>query len=245
MAFAGAVCNVAPMPWARPENSKNQVNKAGDVVAGRAALSDMGFEEAMDVAGNWRSAHGYPLHKMYQCLARAAKRVDQKALVSKRQKRMPSIVAKLQRFEGMQLARIQDLGGCRAVVADIEHVNKLVSLHEGTDYEHFEREPKRKKDYIARPKDDGYRSVHLIYKYTGESQGGAFKGLTIEVQIRSRLQHAWATALETIDAFTGQGLKAHLRTGTDQQLKERWERFFLLVSILMAGHGTAPIYSAQ
>jgi putative GTP pyrophosphokinase len=35
-------------------------------------------------------------------------------------------------------------------------------------------------------------------------------------------------------------LKAHLRTGTDQQLKERWERFFLLVSILMAGIEQRP-----
>jgi len=88
-------------------------------------------------------------------------------------------------------------------------------------------------DYIEQPKDDGYRSVHLVYKYQGDSQKGAFKGLRIEIQLRSRLQHAWATALETIDTFTGQSLKA---SGGE----ENWKRFFALISAAMAKHEKRP-----
>jgi hypothetical protein len=195
----------------------------------------MVFYQALDISGNWRSSHGYPLHVMYQCLQRAARKVDQRALVSKRQKRMPSIIAKLRRERTMQLTQMQDLGGCRAMVRSIAKTDALVALFEATEFEAFELDGSKKKDYIANPKSDGYRSVHLIYKYRGESQGGAFKGLKIEVQIRSRLQHAWATALETIDAFTGQRLKTRL--GEDlwtQAFMEPWKRFFVIVAAFMA-----------
>jgi putative GTP pyrophosphokinase len=227
-------CDDSDMPWTKPENSRNQINKAGDLISARVALSDMSLDDALDIAGNWRSSHGYPLHVMYQCLQRAAERTDRRALVSKRQKRMPSIVAKLKRQKTMQLSQIQDLGGCRAVVQTIRKTDELVSLFEETEFDAFELDPGKKKDYIANPKDDGYRSVHLIYKYRGESQGGAFKGLRVEVQIRSRLQHAWATALETIDAFKGQGLKSGIGEGP-------WKRFFVLVSAFMARGEKRPL----
>jgi hypothetical protein len=223
------------MPWTKPDNSRNQIKKARSVISGRVALSAMGFGQALDISGNWRSSHGYPLHVMYQCLQRAAKEVDRHGLVSKRQKRMPSIIAKLRREETMQLTQMQDLGGCRAAVRSIGKTDQLVKLFQARNFEAFELDPSKTKDYITNPKEDGYRSVHLIYKYRGDSQGGAFKGLKIEVQIRSRLQHAWATALETIDAFTGQRLKTRLGEHFwDQAAMEPWKRFFVIVSALMA-----------
>jgi hypothetical protein len=76
--------------------------------------------------------------------------------------------------------------------------------------------------------------VHLVYRYTGECQRGAYKGLKIEIQIRSRLQHAWATALEIIDTFTGQGLKS---AGG----KDDWKRFFALMGTAMALTEKRPI----
>jgi hypothetical protein len=229
------------MPWTKPDNSRNQIKKAGSVISGRVALSTMAFNQALDIAGNWRSSHGYPLHVMYQCLLRAAREVDKRSLVSKRQKRMPSIIAKLRREETMQLTQMQDLGGCRAMVRSIGKTDELVSLFEAREFEAFELDVSKKKDYVANPKPDGYRSVHLIYKYRGDSQGGAFRGLKIEVQIRSRLQHAWATALETIDAFTGQRLKTRLGEHFwDQAAMEPWKRFFVIVSAFMALHEKRP-----
>lgn len=69
--------------------------------------------------------------------------------------------------------------------------------------------------------------MHLIYEYQGRSQDGAFCGLKLEVQIRSVLQHAWATALETIDTFTYQAVKSRL--GNDL-----WKRFFALTATAIA-----------
>jgi hypothetical protein len=131
----------------------------------------------------------------------------------------------------MQLSTMQDLGGCRAVVRTVANVDRLVEIYEGvpTSAANFIG----KKDYILEPKPDGYRGVHLIYEYQGKSQEGAFCGLKIEVQIRSRLQHAWATALETIDTFTDQALKSGF--GNDQ-----WKRFFALTATAIAMREKRP-----
>jgi hypothetical protein len=66
-----------------------------------------------------------------------------------------------------------------------------------------------------------------------------YNGLRIEVQIRSAFQHAWATALETIDTFTFQGLKSGLG-------KPDWRRFFVLASSFIADmEGRAPVPGIQ
>lgn len=61
------------------------------------------------------------------------------------------------------------------------------------------------KDYIHQPKKNGYRSLHLICQHDSSLTG--LKGLYCEIQIRTRLQHEWATALETYDVVCGSGLK--------------------------------------
>jgi hypothetical protein len=130
---------------------------------------------------------------------------------------------------------MQDLGGCRAIVRNVKKVDELVKIYEANPSQALEFV--KKFDYIndnPGPKNDGYRSVHLVYKYRGNCQSGAYKGLKIEIQIRSRLQHAWATALEIIDTFTGQGLKLNL--GDDE-----WKRFFALMGTAMALREKRPI----
>jgi hypothetical protein len=47
------------------------------------------------------------------------------------------------------------------------------------------------------------------------------------MQLRSRLQHAWATAVETIGEFIGQALKSNLGTAA-------WLRFFQLMASAIA-----------
>ncbi len=127
---------------------------------------------------------------------------------------------------------MQDLGGCRAVVNTIEQVDALVLR--------CERRPgtvarfQGKKDYISKPKPDGYRGVHLVYAYNSRHENqSCYDGLQIEIQIRSRYQHAWATAVEIIDTFTGQGLKSGL--GDDS-----WKRFFVLISSFIAAIEKRP-----
>src|SRR5438270_11039884 len=62
-----------------------------------------------------------------------------------------------------------------------------------------------------------------------------YNGLRIEIQLRSRLQLAWATAVETVSTFTGQALKSNI--GDDA-----WKRFFALMgSSIARREGTSII----
>lgn len=120
---------------------------------------------------------------------------------------------------------MQDLGGCRAIVGTTKHVNALVKKYERSDLKHVLDDVD---DYIANPKPSGYRSIHLIYKYFSDKKTPAiYNGLFIEVQIRSRLQHAWATAVETVGTFLRQSLKS-------SQGEEQWLRFFALMGSALA-----------
>jgi Region found in RelA / SpoT proteins len=78
------------------------------------------------------------------------------------------------------------------------------------------------KDYTREPKEDGYRSVHLMYRFAGSATTKYWDKLRIEIQLRTKLQHAWATAVETVDTFTGEDLKFGLGDND-------WRRFFRLV----------------
>ena len=136
----------------------------------------------------------------------------------------------------MKLSQMQDLGGCRAVMGNIGLAQLLRLAYADGD----SKNPKRHQlikafDYIESPKPDGYRGIHLVYKYRTEAkQYEMFNGLRIEIQLRSKLMHAWATAVETVDAFTGQALKSSAGD-------ERWARFFALMGSAMAIRERTPL----
>lgn len=85
---------------------------------------------------------------------------------------------------------------------------------------HFLFEPY---DYIQNPKPDGYRSHHLVFKYIGKGDDQVFNGRRIEIQVRTRLQHAWATAVEAVGLFRGEDLKGGNGSAD-------WLRLFQLMS---------------
>jgi hypothetical protein len=90
------------------------------------------------------------------------------------------------------------------------------------------------KDYIQTPKPDGYRSIHLVEQYAASSEKhAAHAGRKIEIQIRTRLQHAWATAVETVDSLLQQNIKG----GAGHK---DWRRFFALASCLIALKESSP-----
>lgn len=217
------------MTWAKPAYSRGQVDKAGDALA-TGETDAPSREFALAVLSNWRAAHAYPLQALKMTLLARARRVDPLAVVAQRLKRRTSVTLKLRRYPGMKLSRMQDVGGCRAILRDIARLDALIRV--------YENQSKRLKrvggeyvscsDYIGEPKIDGYRGRHYVYKYA--STGLRFEpwnGLRIELQLRTRLQHAWATAVETVDTFMGQGMK----TGGGDEL---WRRFFLLMSTAIA-----------
>lgn len=192
------------MTFVRLEYSKNQVNKAGHILSFPDMFNEQDFFWALQVLANWRGCHAYPINTFQATLRQKLKPIDPKAIVAQRLKRTPSIINKLQRFEGMKLARMQDIGGLRAVVSTVGKVRSLEAKYKTTKFPH---EIISFKDYINKPKNDGYRSVHLIFCYSN-IRAPEYAGLSIELQLRTKLQHAWATAVETMGTFLGQALKS-------------------------------------
>ena len=113
-------------------------------------------------------------------------------------KRIDTIVEKLIRNQNsdggpMQLSRMGDIAGCRCII-NTDNDDKLYTLLSAILGEFGDN--CKVKDHIRPPKDDGYRSLH-VYVRDKES------GKRIEVQIRSRKQHNWATLVEIVDLLYG------------------------------------------
>jgi len=161
--------------------------------AGRAAMYHEGIVAVAEIA-LYRSMHAYPLRKVTMGVRQmietdfghGAPRPGQ------RFKRMDRILPKLLRFPKMRLSQMEDIGGCRAVFETGDDVN-AVARRIRRRWPHA-----RISDHIENPKPDGYRSLHIVEKRDGR---------LIEVQLRTRRQHAWAEAIESAGPRTGYNLK--------------------------------------
>jgi ppGpp synthetase/RelA/SpoT-type nucleotidyltranferase len=178
----------------------------------------------------WRTMFSPIVNALSNTLSKIA--IDKKntihpVVISTRLKRTPSIISKLQRFPDMVLTRMQDIGGVRVVYQTIEQVRMTDKRFEGIYGKKTDNSFRliRVSNYIEHPKDDGYRSIHHIYKYQGKFKEA--HGLVIELQIRTAIQHMWATAVETFDLKQ----KSSLKIGGGEQLHRR---FFYLASSLFS-----------
>lgn len=221
------------MSFTKRGYSKGQIDRAGRQLV-ELAKEDPAREEAIAITDNWRASHSYPLQVIKMTLLNRARKIDDNALIAQRLKRRPSIEIKLRDNPNMKLSQMQDIGGCRAILGSVSKVKKLVAQYKRYDA----KSPKDRShwdgsdafDYIASPKPDGYRSIHLIFRFQSPSKElQCFNGQRIEIQIRSKLQHLWATAVETAQVFTGQALKSKVKNAS-----EEWLRFFALVSSAFA-----------
>lgn len=202
--------------------SNNQVKKAGKALAGDLLWMperEAEIVEAFRIAYNWRDSHAYPMRKFRYQLIGKIKRAKNPGITAARTKRMASIRKKLRRST-TQLVQMQDLGGCRAIMASIEGVAALLDIYRA-DVAHKILDDR---SYIESPKGGGYRSHHFVFQFKATSDDeAAHDGRRIEVQIRSGLQHAWATAVEAVGLVRGEDMKAG-RGDPD------WLRLFELVS---------------
>ena len=90
-----------------------------------------------------------------------------------------SIVEKLRR-ESIRLSQMQDIAGCRVVVANVVQQEKFVASLRA-DFPGAAVVDRRDKP------SHGYRAVHLIAEVSGKP---------MEVQVRTSLQHLWAEVSE-------------------------------------------------
>ncbi|MFN6508002.1 RelA/SpoT domain-containing protein [Xanthomonas translucens] len=182
--------------------SRTAIDRAGKFLAAPDGDAKK-LEDAIAVLNNWRSFHGFPLNTISVDLRQKVQRVQQGVSPVRRLKRTRSVISKISK-ESMRLTQMQDVGGCRAVLHDIESVYNVKNLYEQGKAQH---KPVAIADYIRAPKTSGYRSLHLIFRF--QSRGNPeYNGLLIEVQLRTAIQHAWATAVETVAAVSGQALNS-------------------------------------
>lgn len=214
------------MRYVKPIYSNAAVDRASAELV-RSPKGSNEYRSSLEIVNQWRSSHLWPLQKIQHTLRNRARSVDSKAIVVQRLKRLHSIEGKLERLPGTRLSGMHDIGGCRAIVKDVNCVNDLVDKYVVAS----ERNPTGRSiltrpatdyDYIANPQQSGYRGIHLILKYQSDgSETRAWNGRKVEIQIRTKLQHAWATSLETISTLRQENLKAGIGN-------PEWLRFFEL-----------------
>lgn len=201
-ATGSSLLRLAAVSIPPPLHSKSQINKCGKLLAsalyGGAILEETLDVEALDhavtVVSDFRAAHGYPLGKVTMGLRSMVKTEGAGLDVTQRLKRLPRIVRKLHRMGNTSLARLQDIGGCRAVLPTLDHVDRV---HKRIRHR-WGIEIVNEKDYIADPKEIGYRAIHVVTRRDG---------LLIEVQLRTHSQQYWADQIEAADNRLGLSLK--------------------------------------
>lgn len=208
--------------------SKKQITKAGKKLLSSKSIEER--NEALELINDWRSNHLPPLNVMKNALLRLlGKNKIEPLIISQRLKRLSSIEYKLDLNEDMGLGGMQDIGGYRAVLKDTKDLYKLKKILEKNTNNH---KLNRTVDYVERPKPSGYRSIHFIYTYNSKSE--KYKNLQLELQIRTKLQHNWATAVETGGILTKTSLKS-------SQGPDEWLDFFKTVSSLFAIKENLPV----
>jgi ppGpp synthetase/RelA/SpoT-type nucleotidyltranferase len=218
------------------EFSKSKTNLAGDLLRNSKTSEEEKYK-ALTVLSNWRASHSYPMHVFKKRLKRVSEKIDKNSLSAQRLKRVPSIIKKLnRRYKNnkatMKLTQMQDIAGCRVIMSNIKLAREL--YEESYIKGDLKHKKVNEKDYISKPKNDGYRSIHLVYRYLSDKGKKEYNGLLVEIQIRSKLQHIWATAVETVGFFTGQAIKSN-------EGEKEWNDFFKLVSSAFAKMEKCPI----
>jgi putative GTP pyrophosphokinase len=131
--------------------------------------------------------------------------------VAQRLKRLETLIGKLGREPG-NVTQMHDIGGVRAVLPSLRHVY-VVRRRLAKSWTVI-----RERDYVAKPKNSGYRAVHLVVRRSG---------YPIEVQLRTIGQDVWANTVEQ----TGRQLGVDLKSGIGD---DRLDAVFLTMAELIA-----------
>lgn len=178
-----------------PEPTNPQVKKAGRLFRriGRGEVVTSGeLDGAIHIVQAFRRAHAGPLVSANNGLRSFVKTEGCRVEVTQRLKRFVTIYDKMQRERTLDLSRMQDIGGVRAVLDSIDEIRRVETRLKA-------RRPVRGySDYVTEPRTSGYRGVHVIVDYGGRQ---------IEVQLRTRAMHAWALTVEHQTSRLGINLK--------------------------------------
>lgn len=230
------------MPFSKPPGDLEPVRQAGRAIAtGNSSTSQ---DQLVD---EWRASHAYVLNTFQLLCKRRLASAQISAEFAQRLKRRKTVIDKLRRrrangdFLIQDVTEMQDFAGCRLIFNDISDLVSFrdhLSLDPGpVKHELVNPENRDRYDYITKPKRSGYRGVHDIFKHyptphRTTNGGGEWNGLRVEIQYRTRVQHAWATAVELSDMIDVERTKFEI-LDRETQLSDRG-MFFALCSELMA-----------
>lgn len=214
--------------------TKSEIAAAGKILSGTILHDPARADEISEIfriAYNWRDSHAFPMRRIRHELIQGLRHAGIIGLTSARMKRMASIRRKL-RSSSIRLPQIQDLGGCRAILNQMADVTTVVQRYrEGVSHHVVHSE----NDYIAEPKRDGYRSYHVVLRFQPKyDHDTPYADQKVEIQIRTRLQHSWATAVEAVGMMRGEDFKSG-------EGNADWRRLFALMSAEFAAQEGGPV----
>lgn len=178
--------------------SNEEIKRLGERIEQSDSISDSDLNKLQE----YRLSFQAPIAEVFEYITYAAKKVDRNSIVTYRIKRIDSIIRKLKRFKNnpngkMALSRMGDIAGCRCILSSDDN-SKIYELIELIKNEYGDGCPIN--DHIAPAKSSGYRSVHIYVKDKTTNK-------PIEIQIRNRNHHNWATLVEIIDLIYDVNIK--------------------------------------
>ena len=115
--------------------------------------------------------------------------------VTGRTKKISSIISKANRLDTNDIeGKIDDIAGIRIMCQFVDDIDKVVELLRVRK----DMQILYEKDYVNNVKASGYRSYHVIIKYTVNMVDGA-KDILAEFQIRTLAMNFWATAEHSLN----------------------------------------------
>lgn len=208
--------------------SKSRIDKAGKILSDSAREYDeLALELDYDFE-DYRASHLAPLTRLTIALQEWLATFEKGFFIAQRLKRRPQILRKLRRFS-VRLTQLQDIGGCRVIVDDNETVDALVKYIRDKLVDTRFAEILRETDYRELGRDDsGYRAFHFVLKVDGVS---------IELQLRSRLQHYWSESIERTSVIYGYRLKEQ---EGDENVLSYFKMFSDALHAIESGVGISP-----
>ncbi|WP_174546390.1 RelA/SpoT domain-containing protein [Nocardiopsis dassonvillei] len=205
--------------------SKSRVDKAGRVLRKYAQTStellDEGeVDQAWQVLREYRTGFAKPLATANMGLRSYVRTVTQDSNLApvQRLKQPRRIMEKLARFT-IRLSQMEDIGGCRVVLPDLDTVQRVTQRIEATGRIAWCN------DYNEKPQPTGYRAFHIVASYDSH---------LIEIQLRTPRQQSWAEHVEALDGILGTALK-------DGGGPEELGQYLRLASAIYAARDTDPV----
>lgn len=201
--------------------SNSYIKKMGKILIESKIQEEVSLAESVVEA--WRGQHDIVLDEFESRLYPILKE-NKIVFVDKgrRLKRLLAIKNKMDRHDVWNLSTMQDVGGVRIIFSSLDDLYDAKNLLTTNCISEFVIDDVV--DYIEKPRNTGYRAIHFVFRYLPNDKTHDCYGQKIELQLRTKIQHAWAMGVETAELITGSALK-------DGVEDSEWQVFFRDISV--------------